>query len=252
MHVARAGAAHGRDAGEFVKIGVIPALDEEGSVGEVVHQLRAHVDQIVVADNGSRDRTAEVARAAGAEVVREPRRGYGAACLVGVRRARELGARVVLFLDADGSDDPSEAPLLLGPIVRGEKDLVLGYRVPHRTEPGAMTPVQRFGNWFAPLLMRTVIGTRYRDVPPFKAITIDALDRLALTDTGMGYSIQMLLGAHRHRLRIAEVEVSCRARRAGASKVSGTVRGTVRAALKITSAIAWHAIVSRDLSARRP
>jgi hypothetical protein len=94
--------------------------------------------------------------------------------------------------------------------------------------------------------VRTVIGTRYHDVPPFKAITVDALDRLALTDTGMGYSIQMLLGAHRHRLRVAEVEVSCRARRSGASKVSGTVRGTVRAAFKITGSIAWHAIAFRD------
>jgi glycosyltransferase involved in cell wall biosynthesis len=229
-----------------VKIGVIPALDEEGSIGAVVRQLRAHVDGVVVADNGSLDRTAEVARDAGAHVVHEPRRGYGAACLAGVRRARELGARVVLFLDADGSDDPSEAPLLLGPIVQGERDLVLGYRAPHLTEPGAMTPAQSFGNWFAPLLMRTVIGARYRDVPPFKAITVDALDRLALSDPGMGYSIQMLLGAHRHRLRVAEVEVSCRARRAGMSKVSGTLHGTVRAALKITSSIAWHALVCRD------
>jgi glycosyltransferase involved in cell wall biosynthesis len=208
------------------------------------------VDRVLVVDNGSRDRTADVARAAGAVVVHEPRRGYGAACLAGVRRARELGARVILFLDADGSDDPSEAPLLLDPILRGEKDLVLGYRAPHLMEPGAMTPVQSFGNWFAPVLMRAIIGTRYHDVPPFKAIALDALERLALTDTGMGYSIQMLLCAHRHRLRVAEVQVSCRARRAGASKVSGTVRGTVRAAVKITSSIAWHAVASRELRGR--
>jgi glycosyltransferase involved in cell wall biosynthesis len=224
-------------------MGVIPALDEEGSVAAVVRPLCEHVDHVLVVDNGSRDRTADMARSAGAEVVHEPRRGYGAACLAGVRRARELGARVILFLDADGSDDPSEAPLLLDPVVEGDKDLVLGCRAPHLIEPGAMTPVQRFGNWFAPLMMRALLGARYHDVPPFKAIRVDALDRLALSDTGMGYSIQMLLGAHRHRLRVAEVAVSCRARRAGASKVSGTVQGTVRAAFKITGSVAWHALV---------
>jgi glycosyltransferase involved in cell wall biosynthesis len=233
-----------------MKIAVIPALDEEGSVGAVVKQVGEHVDRVVVVDNGSRDRTGAVARASGADVVFEPRRGYGSACLAGVRRARELGARLVLFLDADGSDDPREAPLLLEPMVRGEQDLVLGRRAPRLTEPGAMTPVQRFGNWFAPFLMRAAVGASYHDVPPFKAITVDALDRLALTDTGMGYSIQMLLRAHRHGLRVAEVEVSCRSRRAGASKVSGTLRGTLRAALKITSSIAWHSIVERDAGAR--
>jgi glycosyltransferase involved in cell wall biosynthesis len=228
-----------------VKIAVVPALDEEGSIGEVVTALREHVDWVLVVDNASRDRTAEVARAAGAEVVIEPRRGYGAACLAGVRRARELGARFVLFLDADGSDDPSEAPLLLEPIVRGEKDFVLGRRTARSTEPGAMTAVQRFGNWFAPVLMRLTVGAPYHDMPPFKAITMEALERLALSDPGMGYSIQMLLGAHRHRLRVVEVEVTCRARRAGMSKVSGTLGGTLRAAVKITGAIAWHALVSR-------
>ena len=233
-----------------MKVGVIPALDEEGSVGAVVEQVRVHLDRVVLVDNGSRDKTAQVARSAGADVVHEPRRGYGAACLAGVRRARELGARIVLFLDADGSDDPRDAPRLLEPIVLGERDLVLGCRAPRLMEPGAMTPVQRFGNWFAPALMRLTLGARYRDVPPFKAITVDALDRLALSDTGMGYSIQMLLGAHRLRLRVAEVDVSCRARRAGASKVSGTLRGTLRAAFKITSSIAWHSIVTRDAGAR--
>jgi glycosyltransferase involved in cell wall biosynthesis len=229
-----------------VKVAVIPALDEEGSVGAVVRELRAHVDRVVVVDNGSRDHTAEVAQGAGADVVHEPRRGYGAACLAGVRRAREIGASIVLFLDADGSDDPREAPRLLGPIERGEMDLVLGRRLSRSTEPGAMTPVQRFGNWFAPMLMRVAVGARYHDMPPFKAIRADALERLALSDTGMGYSIQLLLGAHRCRLRVSEVEVTCRARRAGSSKVSGTLRGTLRAALKITSSIVWYAIVEHD------
>jgi hypothetical protein len=108
-----------------------------------------------------------------------------------------------------------------------------------------MTPVQRFGNWFAPRLMRLTVGARYRDMPPFKAITMDALDRLALTDSGMGYIIEMLLRAHELGLRVIEIEVACHARRTGASKVSGTASGALRASAKITSAILRHA-------ARRP
>lgn len=106
-----------------------------------------------------------------------------------------------------------------------------------------MTPVQRFGNWFAPRLMRLTVGARYQDMPPFKAIRVDALDRLDLCDPGMGYIIQMLLRAHTLGLRVREVEVACRKRRTGESKVSGTVRGTVRAGAKITTSILRHAIL---------
>jgi rSAM/selenodomain-associated transferase 1 len=226
-------------------VAVVPALDEEDSIGDVVRGVAPFVDAVVVVDNGSADRTADRARAAGATVEREGRRGYGAACLAGVRRARELGAGVVLFLDGDGSDDPSEAPLLLEPVARGEADLVLGVRTAASTEPGAMAPVQRFGNWLAPRLMRAVVGARYRDMPPFKAVTMDALERLDLCDPGMGYIIEMLLKAHTEGLRVRELEVRCRARRAGRSKISGTVRGTLRASAKITSAILRHAVVQR-------
>lgn len=228
-----------------MNVGVIPALDEEGSILAVVRDLLEHVDAVVVVDNGSRDRTADVARGAGAVVVTELRRGYGAACLAGVKRARELGATVIVFLDGDGSDNPHQAPLLIGPVERGDADLVLGIRTARTIEPGAQLPVQRFGNWLAPALMRVTVGARYRDMPPFKAITVEALDRLALTDAGMGYIIQMLLRAHHLRLRVVEVEVECRARKAGKSKVSGTVRGTLRASAKITSAILRHAVLHR-------
>jgi hypothetical protein len=108
-----------------------------------------------------------------------------------------------------------------------------------------MAPVQRFGNWFAPLLMRVAVGTRYRDMSPFKAVTIEALDRLSLRDAGMGYIIEMLLKAHAMGMRVTEVDVKCRARRAGVSKISGTVRGTVRASAKITMAILRHALLQR-------
>lgn len=225
------------------RIAVIPALDEEDAVAGVVRGISPHVDVVIVVDNGSHDATADRARDAGAEVVREPRRGYGAACLAGVERARALGAGVVLFLDGDGSDNPADAPRLLAPVECGDADLALGVRA--HVQRGAMAPVQRFGNWFAPLLMRVAVGAHYHDMPPFKAITMTALDRLALDDAGMGYIIQMLLRAHTMGLRVLELDVAYHVRRAGSSKVSGTVVGTARASTKILWAIGRHAVRGR-------
>jgi glycosyltransferase involved in cell wall biosynthesis len=224
-----------------LRVAVIPALDEAGSVGAVVDGLRPLVDAVVVVDNGSRDETAAVAASHGALVEREPRRGYGAACLRGMARAAALGASVVIFLDADGSDDPADLPRLLAAIDAGA-DLALGVRTRQTTEPGAMTGTQRFGNWFAPLLMRIAVGARYRDMPPFKAIRRAALERLALSDTGHGFTVELLLRAHREGLQVAQVPVRCRARSAGESKVSGTLRGTARAAAKIIVTVARHAL----------
>ena len=229
-------------------VAVIPALDEEGNVVDVVRGVLACADASVVVDNGSRDRTAERARQAGAIVVGEPRRGYGSACLAGVEKARALGATVILFLDADGGDDPTDAPKLLAPIAEGRADFVLGVRTPDTIERGAMMPVQRFGNWLAPLLMRILVGASYSDMPPFKAITREALDRIAPTDRGHGFIIEMLMRAHAEKLRVVEVPVRCRARRSGASKISGTVRGTIRASVKIVATIAKHAPPLRALS----
>ena len=225
----------------MLAVAVLPALDEEGSVARVVRELAPLVDRVVVVDNGSRDRTARIAQEAGADVVVEPERGYGAACLAGVGRARALGAEVLLFLDADGSDDPAEAPRLLAPVRAGEVDLVLGVRPPHVAEPGALTPVQRFGNWLAPLAMRLATGARYRDMPPYKAIRLDAFDRLDVRERGHGFTIELLLGAHAARLRVREIDVRCRVRQAGVSKVSGTVVGSARAGARILGTIARHA-----------
>jgi glycosyltransferase involved in cell wall biosynthesis len=221
-------------------VAILPALDEEATVGEVVRGLEPHVRAVVVVDNGSCDATSARAQAAGARVLREPRHGYGAACLAGARAAAYLGAEVLLFLDADGSDDPADAPLLLGPIAAGDADLVLGTRPAELVEPGAMGPAQRFGNWLAPLLMRAVVGAPYHDMPPYKAITRTAFDELALTDQTYGFTIEMLLKAHARALRVREVSVRCWARRGGASKVSGTLRGTAAAAMKILVSIARY------------
>ena len=224
-------------------VAVIPALDEAACIGEVVEAVRAHVDTVVVVDNGSRDATAAVAAAHGAVVAEEPQRGYGAACLRGLARARELGASVVVLLDADGSDDPDDVPRLLAAL-RDGAELALGVRTRDTTEAGAMTRTQRFGNWLAPLLMRAIVGAGYHDMPPLKAIRREALDRLALTDTGHGFTIELLLRAHRAGLRVAEVPARCRSRRGGKSKVSGTLVGSTRAAVRILYTIARHAVFS--------
>jgi glycosyltransferase involved in cell wall biosynthesis len=224
-----------------VIVAVIPALDEAMNVADVISGIVPHVDRVVVSDNGSRDATAARARDAGAEVVHERQRGYGAACLTGMARARELGADIILFLDCDGSEDPMDAPRLLAPILEGVADLTLGTRTRESTAPGAMTAVQQLGNWFALRLMRLAIGARYRDLSPFKAIRCASLDQLALTDRGHGFTIQLLLRAHTERLRTREVVVACRARHGGKSKVSGTLPGCVRAGTKMVATIARHA-----------
>ena len=206
----------------------------------------------MVVDNGSTDETSRVARNEGAIVVSEPRKGYGYACLAGIRRAKDLGATTILFLDADGSDDPSEAGTLLEPILAEEADLVLGVRTRNTANRSSMAPVQRFGNWLAPSLMRVLLGAPYHDMPPYKAIRCSRLDSMDLSDTGYGFTIELLIRAHAQGLRIVERDVMCRARRAGDSKVSGTLRGSAKAAARIISMIAKHAYAARVRSPTTP
>lgn len=213
---------------------VIPAFNEERVVGEVVASIpRPPVDRVVVADNNSRDRTAAVAAAAGAIVVPAPRQGYGSACLAGLAwlRAHEP-PEVVAFLDADGSDFAEELPLLLAPIAAGEADLVIGSRVLGRRERGALLPQARAGNFVACLLIALFYWHRYTDLGPFRAVRWQALERLAMRDPDFGWTAEMQVKALRRGLRVKEVPVSYR-RRVGASKITGTVWGTLRAGHKI-------------------
>ncbi|MCL6565283.1 MAG: glycosyltransferase family 2 protein [Acidobacteriia bacterium] len=216
---------------------ILPALDEEESLAPLLAELaRYPLAQVIVADNGSRDRTAEVARRQGACVVQEPRRGYGAACLAGIAALRPE-VDVVVFMDADGSDDPADLPRLLEPIERGQADLVIGSRVLGQREAGALTPQQRIGNALATVLLRLLFGIRATDLGPFRAIRRSALERLALRDPDFGWTVEMQIRAHRTGLRVVEIPVRYRRRRAGRSKISGTVSGTVRAGLKIIGTI---------------
>lgn len=223
---------------------LIPALDEAAAIGGVLRGLAAvdasgfRLREVLVVDNGSRDGTADVARGAGALVVAEPRRGYGAACLTGLAHLRADPPSVVVFLDADGSDDPAELPDLLAPILAGDADLVIGSRVRGALEPGALTPVQAFGNRLAAVLLRVLFGVRATDLGPFRAVRWEALERLRMRDRDYGWTVEMQARAARAGLRTAEIPVRYRRRAAGRSKVSGTLRGVLGAGWKILFTIA--------------
>jgi glycosyltransferase involved in cell wall biosynthesis len=229
---------HPRARVALIKLAVIiPALNEEQSLGGVLASLPAGLySQVVVVDNGSTDRTAEIARAAGATVVREPRRGYGSACLRGIT-ALDPAAEVVVFMDADASDVPAEAFALVEPIAAGRADLVIGSRTRGQAEAGSLAPHQRFGNWLATTLIRLLYGHRYTDLGPFRAIRASSLRTLAMRDPGYGWTIEMQIKALQKGLRVAEAPVSYR-RRIGSSKISGNFRASVAAGCKILWTIA--------------
>lgn len=211
---------------------IIPALDEEETIGDVVRAIPASVRQVVVADNGSTDRTAERATAAGAVVVREPERGYGAACLTALAHLGDDPPEVVVFLDGDGSDDPSELDLLLRPMATGA-ELVIGSRTRGPAERGSLTAPQRVGNALACHWIHWVYGQRFSDLGPFRAIRWSTLHDLGMRDRNWGWTVEMQLAAARQQIRCAEVPVRYRNRRGGRSKVSGTIRGSVSAGVKI-------------------
>ena len=222
---------------------LIPALDEQDAIGVVVAELVALrgadgaplLEEVVVGDNGSTDRTAEVARAAGATVVSAPVRGYGSACLAGMAHLRRRPAgppEVVVFVDGDGSNVAEELPLLVAPIAGGEADVVIGSRV-RRAEPGSLTAPQRVGNQLASRMLRTMYGARTTDLGPFRAISWPALMALRMEDPNYGWTVEMQVKAARQGLRVVEVDVQNRPRIAGRSKVAGTLRGVVGAGYKI-------------------
>ena len=222
---------------------IIPAQNEQASIGQTVRGILEAapqgLSQVIVADNGSDDGTAQTARAAGASVVYQPERGYGAACLAGLS-AVSPGTQIILFMDADLSDVPEEAQSLIAPLIAGEAELVIGSRTLGKVEKGAMSAPQRFGNWLAPALVRAIWGVRYTDLGPFRAVRRDALDRLSMTDRDFGWTIEMQVRAAKMNLAIAERPVSYR-RRVGQSKISGTLLGVLAAGTKILFVIAREA-----------
>lgn len=214
---------------------LMPALNEEEALPAVLEVVPGWVDRTVVVDNGSTDGTADVARAAGAEVVGEARRGYGAACLAGIRHLEHGGRRpaILVFMDADGSDDPGDMERLVEPIGRGSADLVLGVRRGAAGEVGTLLPHARLGNRIVLTLTRLLFGRPFRDLPPFRAIRFSSLLGLEMDDRDWGWTLQMQIRAVRSGLGIEEVEVAHRRRTEGVSKISGSLSTSLRVGAKM-------------------
>ncbi len=232
---------------------VIPALDEERALPRVLADLpEGWIDRVIVVDNGSVDRTAEVARAAGAEVVHEPRRGYGRACQRGLAALFSgpgaLGPEDwIAFMDGDYSDYPEDLAPLLAALEGGNADFVLGSRLARRSSARAMLPQSRVGTRFACLLMRAFFGVRATDLGPMRALSRRHLELLDVRDPDFGWTIEMQLKAHAAGLRTVELPVRYR-ERIGVSKISGTLVGSLRAGFKI---LGWI-LVFRFVRGRRP
>jgi glycosyltransferase involved in cell wall biosynthesis len=210
---------------------IIPAYNEESSIGLVLDALpQEKIHEIIVVDNCSTDATARVAQEHGARVVKEPRKGYGSACLKGIDELDDPD--IVVFIDGDFSDFPEEIVLLIGPIETGEKDFVLGSRMIFQKSQLALLPQARYGNRLAILLIKLFFKYEFTDLGPFRAIRYSSLMSLGMQDRDFGWTVEMQIKALRNGLRIHEVPVNYR-KRVGISKITGTLSGTIRAGTKI-------------------
>lgn len=212
---------------------IIPALNEEQSIAQVVRSLPSLVSEIIVVDNGSTDRTTEVARSAGATVLHERQRGYGYACLTGIAHALKSNPDVIAFVDGDMSDYPEELPILLKPIQEDSFDLVVGSRMLGKREEGAMLPQAILGNTLAGFLIKMFWGYTFTDLGPFRAVRVDALKRMNMSDKTYGWTVEMQIKAAKLKLKCTEVPVRYRKRALGTSKVTGSISGSIKASAKI-------------------
>ncbi|MEX2529458.1 MAG: glycosyltransferase family 2 protein [Gemmatimonadota bacterium] len=235
-------------------VALIPALDEENALPGVIRGLRAEgVSRVLVVDNGSTDRTEQVARAEGAVVVREEERGYGAACLEGLREIDRRGwtPEVILFLDGDGSDDPGALSSLVAPVLAGSADLVIGIRGEAGRPSQEVPPHARLGNALVLGGARVLHGMWATDLGPFRAVRSEALRRLEMDDRNWGWTLQMQLRAHHAGLKVREVDVPHRPRQGGRSKVSGSLTGSLRAGSKMLLTLLTELPQLRRLRSRR-
>ncbi|MBC8261361.1 MAG: glycosyltransferase [Planctomycetia bacterium] len=224
---------------------VIPALNEEAAIGQVIDQLpKEWVDSIHVGDNGSTDRTAEVAQSLGAKVIHAPKRGYGSACLAALddvlQTCGPTNKEIIVFIDGDASDDPCQLPRLVMPLINDEADIVLANRAHSEIDPGSLTLQQRFGNALATTLIYWIHGVQYKDLGPFRACTLDIFQSLEMQDPDFGWTVEMQLKSARRGLRHLEIDLPYR-KRIGRSKISGTITGSIKAGLKILR------LIMRDL-----
>ncbi|KAA5544840.1 glycosyltransferase family 2 protein [Adhaeribacter rhizoryzae] len=216
---------------------IIPAYNEEKSIAKVIRDIPVGlINDIIVVDNNSEDNTFATAQATGATVLKEPRQGYGQACLTGIAYAlnkpAHLRPEIIVFIDGDYSDYPEEMPKVLQPILEDKADMVIGSRALGNRQKGAMTPQQLFGNWLATSLLKFLYNAQFTDLGPFRAIRTDNLVQLGMQDQNYGWTVEMQVKAAKQKLRFTEVPVTYR-KRIGFSKISGTVKGTVMAGYKI-------------------
>ena len=213
---------------------IIPAYNEQDSIGKVIGDIPKIVDEIIVISNDSTDKTAENAKKAGATVLFEKRKGYGYACLKGMDyiAQKEKTPEIVVFLDGDYSDYPEQLTTLVNPILIDNLDFVVGARIKELRESGSMTPQQVFGNWLATFLMKLLFNAKFTDLGPFRAIKYNKLLALKMEDTTYGWTVEMQLKALKQQLTYKEVPMKYR-NRIGVSKVSGTIKGSILAGVKI-------------------
>ncbi len=222
---------------------VVPAYNEQATIGLVLRAVPKGVcEEVIVTDNNSNDRTAAEAKANGATVLFQPLAGYGNACLKALEYIRENGGcDIVVFLDGDFSDYPEEMSKLVQPLISGDADMVIGSRIKALRQPGSMTPQQVFGNWLAVFLITLFFKHRFTDLGPFRAITWKALEKLKMEDKNYGWTVEMQVKAVKHRLKCVNLPVKYRNRAGGKSKVSGTLKGSVLAGIKIIKTIFKYA-----------
>ena len=218
---------------------IIPAFNEENAVGNVVKDIpKELIREIIVVNNNSTDKTATIAKNAGATVIEESAMGYGNACLKGMAHVdlKEIKPSIIVFLDADYSDYPEEMIDLIKPILKQNMDMVIGSRALGNLEKGAMTPQQVFGNWLATFLLKLFYGVKYTDLGPFRAIKYESLVALNMKDKTYGWTVEMQVKAAKQKMKTCEIPVNYRVR-IGFSKVSGTLKGTIGAGYKIITTI---------------
>ena len=214
---------------------IIPALNEEAAIGALIAEMpHEFLHECIVVDNGSTDATDARARAAGATVVSELRRGYGRACAAGAAEAR---SPVLVFMDGDGSDVPAEIASIAMPVLEGRYDFVIGSRLRGYREPGSLLASQVFAGRLAGLAMRLLYGVHYTDMAPLRAISRSALAQLQMSEMTYGWNLEMQMKAARAGLRILELPTTCRRRRGGVSKVAGSLSGSLKAAYRITEVL---------------
>ena len=211
---------------------IIPAINEEESLPKVIKDIPNYVDETIVVDNGSADKTITVAKQAGATVLRESERGYGAACLKAIDYIKDKYFDIIVFLDGDYSDFPEEMDLLLKPIIEENYEVVIGSRILGQREKGAMLPQAIFGNWLASFLIKLFWGYSFTDLGPFRAIKYSSFLKLNMVDRNYGWTVELQIKAAKQKMMCKEVPVSYR-KRIGKSKVTGTINGTAKASVKI-------------------